>query len=106
MLRRATTRNKPQHNRRSKINLPFRVMETSCVKLIVSQDFSVKFIAPTEKHRLPGTRTLVRFLLLVALALNFLLAFPIHATPPPGYYLVWFDEFNTNSLDRTKWDFW
>jgi autotransporter-associated beta strand protein len=26
--------------------------------------------------------------------------------PPPGYYLVWSDEFNNTSLDRTKWDYW
>lgn len=28
------------------------------------------------------------------------------AAPPPGYYLVWSDEFNSPSLDRKKWDFW
>jgi autotransporter-associated beta strand protein len=28
------------------------------------------------------------------------------ATPPPGYYLVWSDEFNSTVLDRTKWDYW
>lgn len=28
------------------------------------------------------------------------------AAPPPGYYLVWGDEFNGASLDRTKWDYW
>lgn len=28
------------------------------------------------------------------------------AAPPPGYYLVWSDEFNEPTLDRTKWDFW
>ena len=25
------------------------------------------------------------------------------ATPPPGYYLVWSDEFNGNGLDPSKW---
>jgi hypothetical protein len=25
------------------------------------------------------------------------------ATPPPGYYLVWSDEFNGNGLDLSKW---
>ncbi|HEV2694833.1 MAG TPA: glycoside hydrolase family 16 protein [Verrucomicrobiae bacterium] len=25
------------------------------------------------------------------------------ATPPPGYYLVWSDEFNGNGLDFSKW---
>jgi autotransporter-associated beta strand protein len=28
------------------------------------------------------------------------------AAPPPGYYLVWADEFNSFSLDTTKWDYW
>src|SRR6185437_3507266 len=28
------------------------------------------------------------------------------AVPPPGYYLVWGDEFNSSSLDRSKWDYW
>jgi beta-glucanase (GH16 family) len=28
------------------------------------------------------------------------------AVPPPGYYLVWADEFNGANLDRSKWDYW
>ncbi len=28
------------------------------------------------------------------------------AVPPPGYYLVWGDEFNGTNLDRSKWDYW
>jgi len=28
------------------------------------------------------------------------------AVPPPGYYLVWSDEFNSTTLDRSKWDYW
>ncbi len=28
------------------------------------------------------------------------------AAPPPGYYLVWGDEFNGPSLDTTKWEYW
>lgn len=28
------------------------------------------------------------------------------AAPPPGYYLVWQDEFNSTSLDDTKWEYW
>ncbi|MEI6075784.1 MAG: autotransporter-associated beta strand repeat-containing protein [Verrucomicrobiota bacterium] len=28
------------------------------------------------------------------------------AAPPPGYYLAWSDEFNSSSLDMTKWDYW
>ncbi len=30
----------------------------------------------------------------------------IHASPPTGYYLVWSDEFNSTSLDTSKWDYW
>ena len=30
----------------------------------------------------------------------------VRATPPPGYYLVWSDEFNSTALDRAKWDYW
>jgi autotransporter-associated beta strand protein len=29
-----------------------------------------------------------------------------YAAPPVGYYLVWADEFNSFSLDTTKWDYW
>jgi beta-glucanase (GH16 family) len=28
------------------------------------------------------------------------------AGPPPGYYLVWGDEFNGTNLDHSKWDYW
>jgi autotransporter-associated beta strand protein len=28
------------------------------------------------------------------------------AAPPAGYYLVWADEFNSFSLDTSKWDYW
>jgi beta-glucanase (GH16 family) len=28
------------------------------------------------------------------------------ASPPPGYHLVWDDEFNETSLDTNKWDYW
>ena len=31
---------------------------------------------------------------------------PAAAAPPAGYYLVWADEFNANSLDTNKWDYW
>ncbi len=31
---------------------------------------------------------------------------PAAATPPPGYYLVWGDEFNETSLDTNKWTYW
>ena len=30
----------------------------------------------------------------------------VNASPPPGYYLVWGDEFNEPSLDMTKWSYW
>jgi len=29
-----------------------------------------------------------------------------NASPPPGYYLVWGDEFNEAALDQTHWDYW
>jgi autotransporter-associated beta strand protein len=31
---------------------------------------------------------------------------PCLAAPPVGYYLVWADEFNSFSLDTSKWDYW
>lgn len=31
---------------------------------------------------------------------------PAVASAPPGYYMVWGDEFNEASLDMTKWDYW
>jgi len=31
---------------------------------------------------------------------------PAAASPPPGYYLVWGDEFNGTALDTNKWDYW
>ena len=30
----------------------------------------------------------------------------VSAAPPPGYYLVWADEFNGTSLDFSKWWIW
>ena len=29
----------------------------------------------------------------------------IYSYPPPGYKLIWSDEFNGNSIDRSKWGF-
>ena len=31
---------------------------------------------------------------------------PATASAPPGYYLVWSDEFSGNSLDASKWGYW
>ncbi|EEF59578.1 LamG-like jellyroll fold domain-containing protein [Pedosphaera parvula] len=31
---------------------------------------------------------------------------PAAASPPPGYYLAWGDEFNGTSLDTSKWTYW
>jgi beta-glucanase (GH16 family) len=31
---------------------------------------------------------------------------PSPAAPPTDYYLVWADEFNSFSLDTSKWDYW
>src|ERR1700735_4890926 len=41
--------------------------------------------------------------LLVFVAMGRLMALNASATPPPGYYLVWGDEFNGDTLDLTKW---
>jgi len=46
--------------------------------------------------------SLGRFLKTVALGLG-LLAGPVLASPPSGYYQVWNDEFDGNSLDGSKW---
>ena len=41
-----------------------------------------------------------------ALSAFLVLAPSSFAAPPAGYYLVWSDEFNSTSLDLTKWDYW
>ena len=44
-----------------------------------------------------------------ALLFAFLMALAaqeVSATPPPGYYLVWSDEFTGSSLDLSKWWCW
>lgn len=50
----------------------------------------------------------ISFLLLGAIlaALGGVGLMPVAASPPPGYYLVWGDEFNEPTLDMTKWDYW
>src|SRR5208337_1441262 len=53
-------------------------------------------------HRFTGRGALIPLLA----ALVWLGAFHGRATPPPGYYLVWGDEFNGAALDTNKWDFW
>jgi beta-glucanase (GH16 family) len=30
----------------------------------------------------------------------------VQAAPPPGYQLVWSDDFNGPALDTNKWDYW
>jgi beta-glucanase (GH16 family) len=45
-------------------------------------------------------------LALVTLAGIFAIPSLSRAVPPPGYYLVWSDEFNGTHLDRSKWDYW
>src|SRR6185437_3544659 len=46
------------------------------------------------------------FRLVVILAALIASAIRATASPPPGYYLVWGDEFNEAALDMTKWDYW
>jgi hypothetical protein len=48
----------------------------------------------------------MRFFYRGALLLASLLVWNVSAAPPPGYYLVWNDEFNGTSLDPTKWWVW
>src|SRR5258705_5604560 len=50
-----------------------------------------------------GRLSCVRFLAFVLLSSSLR---PCIAAPPTGYYLVWADEFNSFSLDATKWDYW
>ncbi len=45
-------------------------------------------------------------LLLIGLSAALFFTPKAAAVPPPGYYLVWSDEFNSTSLDRAKWDYW
>jgi beta-glucanase (GH16 family) len=55
----------------------------------------------------PSFHALKRFLLLLICFSATLSFIPkAVAVPPPGYYLVWSDEFNSTSLDRSKWDYW
>lgn len=51
------------------------------------------------------TKLKSRFVLALVLA-GCGLALRVFATPPAGYYLVWGDEFNSTTLDTTKWDYW
>src|ERR1044072_1408467 len=50
-------------------------------------------------------RFLSRLILILYPAIAFFVS-RAAAVPPPGYYLVWGDEFNDTSLDRSKWDYW
>jgi len=60
-------------------------------------------------RRLPSSnalkRRLSRLFLIACPATLFFIPRAV-ATPPPGYYLVWGDEFNGTALDRAKWDYW
>ena len=47
----------------------------------------------------------IRFAAIMAMLCGMNLT-PAAATPPPGYYLVWGDEFNEASLDTNKWTYW
>jgi hypothetical protein len=48
----------------------------------------------------------MRFLPRFAAFLFLFAVLNVPAAPPPGYYLVWGDEFNGTSLDPTKWWVW
>lgn len=61
-----------------------------------------------KKAQVSGKTPLLPRALIVATAFAGLLL-PVSsaiAAPPPGYYLVWHDEFNSKSLDDTKWEYW
>lgn len=42
----------------------------------------------------------------IAGLLSLLALTPAAASPPPGYYLVWGDEFNEPTLNTTNWSYW
>jgi beta-glucanase (GH16 family) len=58
-----------------------------------------------EPAVLPMKINPARLLICVSLLWPGLMA-PAFASPPPGYKLVWFDEFKGHSLDTNKWDYW
>jgi autotransporter-associated beta strand protein len=41
----------------------------------------------------------------IGVAFYLIVSMPTLAAPPPGYYLVWSDEFNGTSLDTTHWEY-
>ena len=49
--------------------------------------------------------TSILFAIVLTASANFAQTNPIVTLPPPGYQLVWSDEFNAGELDRSKWDF-
>src|SRR5665213_1313983 len=71
-----------------------------------SYSFSLKSLA-SQCQRKGGDRRAVRqWLLLFVVVMSSLRALIAVATPPPGYYEVWGDEFNGTSLDPSKWWCW
>lgn len=61
-------------------------------------------------NKAPGSeRTQILKCALLAVGTSLALSLSVSiasAAPPPGYYLVWHDEFNSTTLDDTKWEFW
>ncbi|HUA64385.1 MAG TPA: LamG-like jellyroll fold domain-containing protein [Alphaproteobacteria bacterium] len=68
-----------------------------------SRRTAVSRIIPHSAFRIPQFKAKALFLFAV---LCLVATKPVLATPPPGYYYVWGDEFNEPSLDMTKWDYW
>ncbi len=58
--------------------------------------------ASHQSRRRSGTSSGLFIVSLLACLLSSL----VQAAPPTGYYLVWADEFNSFSLDTSKWDYW
>lgn len=51
-------------------------------------------------------RCLRHLILQVGLLVGFPIVQQAPGAPPPGYFLVWHDEFNEEAIDTGKWNYW